>query len=211
MLTCGNLTFSLLLEENLVELTAALDTPEVARFLCYDDVTDVRWAVCRRWRKDVAGEAITLVIRRDGEIVGWTGLLSLDGLPGDLQTSTFLHPKAWGCGINVQAKHVLWAITELLGHNRLLFSIDSSNERSLAALWKLFPDAAVVWLAGPGEPGVDVVLAASQAPQAPGDLTPGQRLVLRTLLTRHPGWHVWRVSDGVSSGAPEEAPTLSVA
>ena len=195
MLTCANLTFSLLLDEDLVELTAALDRPEIARFLCYDDVTDVRWAVCRRWRKDVAGDAITFVIRRDGRIVGWTGLLEIDGLPGDLQTSTFLHPDTWGCGVNVQAKHVLWAASEILGRDRLLFSIDSCNPRSQAALWKLFPDATVVWLAGPGEPGLDVVLAADHPPQAPGALTEEQRAELRLLLVRHPGWHVWRVAD----------------
>jgi len=192
MLTCDNLTFSLLLDEDLVEVQAALDRPEVAQFLCYDDVTDVRWAVCRRWRKDVAGEAITMVIRCDGRIIGWTGVLTIDGLPGDLQTSTFLHPDAWGTGVNVKAKHVLWAMTELLGRDRLLFSIDSNNQRSQAALWKLFPDATVVWLAAPGEPGVDVVLAASRGPQAPGALGETERAALRSLLVRHPGWRVWR-------------------
>ena len=192
MLFYGGLTFRLLIEEDLDEVVTALDCPDVARFLCYDEVTDVRWAVCRRWRKDLSGDAITLVIRRDGRIVGWTGLLTIDGLPGELQTSTFLTPAVWGTGVNVQAKHILWTITELLDRDRLMFSIDSRNFRSQAALWKLFPEATVVWLAAPSEPGVDVVLAATEGPRAPGVLAPGERAALRELLTRHPGWRVWR-------------------
>ena len=199
MLSLDDLTFRLLIEEDVDDVVAALDCPDVARFLCYDDVTDVRWAVCRRWRKDLAGDAITLVIRREGQIVGWTGLLPIEGMPGELQTSTFLHPAAWGTGINLRAKHVLWAITELLGRDRLFFSIDSRNERSQAALWKLFPDAAVVWLAAPGEPDVDVVLAASSGPQAAGALGPSEREALRGLLVRHPGWRVWREESSPSA------------
>jgi RimJ/RimL family protein N-acetyltransferase len=195
MLFTGGLTFRLLIEEDIDDVVAALDCPDIARYLCYDDVTDVRWAVCRRWRKDLAGDAITLVIRRDGRIVGWTGLLPIDGIPGDLQSSTFLHPDAWGGGINDRAKHVLWAATELLGRDRLLFSIDSRNGRSQAALWKLFPDASVVWLAAPAEPGVDVVLATSSGPATPGALGPGEREALRRLLMRHPGWRVWGGSE----------------
>jgi hypothetical protein len=181
MLTIGPVAFSLLLDEDVVEVATALDSPDVARFLCYDDVTDVRWAVCRRWRKDIAGEAITFVIRRAGRFVGWTGLLMIGEVPGELQTSTFLHPDTWGSGINVRAKHVLWAMTELLGRERMLFSIDSSNMRSQGALWKLFPEASVVWLAAPGEPGVDVVLATTKGPHAPGALDAAE--------------HVWRTPD----------------
>jgi RimJ/RimL family protein N-acetyltransferase len=194
MLFCGGLTYRLLIEEDIDEVVAALDCPDVARFLCYDDVTSVRWAVCRRWRKDLAGDSITLVIRRDGRIIGWAGLLTLEGMPGDLQTSTFIVPDFWGTGVNIRAKHVLWAITELLGRERLLFSIDSNNPRSQGALWKLFPDATVVRLAAPGESGVDVVLAATRAPDAPGALTDTDRAALRRLLERHPGWRIWALA-----------------
>ncbi len=201
----------MLLDEDLGEVAAALDAPGVARFLCYDEVTDVRWAVSRRWRRDVAGEAMTLAIRRDGRIVGWTGLLMLDELPGELQTSTFLHPNAWGSGINVQAKHVLWTMIELLGRDRLHFSIDARNDRSVAAAWKLFPEAAVVWLAAPDECGVDHVLVTRRGPRAPGALDPSQRAALRSLIARHPGWRVWRVAadEGDDEGVIREADALA--
>jgi hypothetical protein len=194
MLYCGGLTYRLLIEEDVDDVVTALDCPGVAQFLCYDDVTSVRWAVCRRWRKDLAGDSITLVIRREGRIIGWAGLLALDGMPGDLQTSTFLVPAYWGTGVNIRAKHVLWAMTELLGHERMLFSIDSNNPRSQAALWKLFPDATVERLAAPGEAGVDVVLATTRGPNAPGALSGTDRAALRRLLERHPGWRIWALA-----------------
>ncbi|HSK51304.1 MAG TPA: GNAT family N-acetyltransferase [Clostridia bacterium] len=213
MLLRGDVTFRLLIEEDLDAVVDALDTPEVARFLCYDDVTSVRWAVCRRWRKDVAGEAMTLIIRKAGRIVGWTGLLPMDGMPNELQTSTFLNPDVWGSGLNVLAKHVLWTATELLGRRRLMFSIDSRNERSQAAAWKLFPNATVIWLAAPSEPGVDVVLEATEGPNAPGVLMPAERRDLEGLLRRHPGWRVWRVPEPPfdESQPAGVAPVLSVA
>jgi RimJ/RimL family protein N-acetyltransferase len=210
MLLRGDVTFRLLIEEDLDAVVEALDTPEVAQFLCYDDITSVRWAVCRRWRKDLAGEAITLVIRQAGRIVGWTGLLTIDGMPGELQTSTFLRPEVWGTGLNVLAKHVLWAATELLGRERLMFSIDSRNVRSQGALWKLFPEATVVWLAAPSEPGVDVVLAVTAGPQASGALLPTERRDLEGLLRRHPGWRVWHTGTDPTEPTIRD-PQLSVA
>lgn len=192
MLITGDIAFTNLIDENVDEVVQALDCPQVARYLCFGAVTDVRWAVCRRWRSDLSGDSITLVLRRRGRVIGWTGVLRIDALPFDVQSSTFLHPDAWGGEANVRAKHVLWAMTRLLGRDRLLFSIDPDNPRSQAALWKLFPDATVVWLAAPGERGADMVLSTTRGPNRPDALDHAQVAALRTLLERHPAWRVLR-------------------
>lgn len=187
----GDHDWGLLLDEDPREVAQAIDCPGVERFLCFDGVCDVRWAVARRWRRDLSGESITLVVRGGDRIMGWAGLLGTDDYPDILQTSTFLHPDAWGTGLNVVAKHVQWAVVRLLGHDRMLLEIASDNPRSQGAAWKLFPSARVRRLASPDEEGVDVVLEVREAPRAGSPPDDREAAALAGLLRRHPGWHVW--------------------
>jgi hypothetical protein len=195
LLRYGGYEWTLLLEENPQAVSGGIDDPRVQRFLCWDGEADVRQAVVKRWRRDLAGEAITLVARRNGAIAGWAGLLLSDEFGGVLQTSTFLHPNAWGTGLNVRAKHVQWSIVELLGHGRMLLEIAGDNLRSTSAAWRLFPNARVLLLASESEPEAAVVLEAWEPPATGRRLTQIQTAHLGRMLERHPGWRIWRVRE----------------
>jgi hypothetical protein len=203
----GGYTWTPILDEDPRAIVDAIDTPEVEQFLCYDGVTDVQWAVMNRWRKDLAAEAITFTIRDEARIVGWAGLLMTDEVPGALQTSTFLHPDAWGTGLNDRAKQLQWAMTRLLGHETMLLCIAGSNTRSQAAAWKMFPSGRVLRLASVTDLELDVVIEVGEPPAATGALTGDELATLEALLERHPGWHVWRRTrpDAAILGAPIEA------
>jgi hypothetical protein len=189
----GGYAWTMLLDEDPQTVTGAIDDPHVQRFLCWDGEVDVRQAVLKRWRRDLAGEAITLVARRDGLIAGWSGLLVSDEFGGVLQSSTFLHPTAWGTGLNLRAKHVQWTIVELLGHGRMLLEIAGDNLRSQSAAWKLFPNSRVLLLASESEPEAALVLEVYEPPAEGRGLTALQRQRLSRLLARHPGWRIWRI------------------
>jgi hypothetical protein len=193
VLRYGGHTWSRLLDEDPRDVALGLDRPETERFLCWDGETDVLGAVLKRWRRDLAGEAMTLVIRRRGAVVGWAGLLVSDTVPAILQTSTFLHPKVWGTGLNVLAKHVQWSMVDLLGRSSMLLEIAGDNARSQSAAWKLFPSARVRQLASPDEPEASLVMEVDQAPDAPDPLTSAQRRTLERMLRRHTGWRIWRL------------------
>lgn len=192
----GGWRWSLLLEEDPHAVTGSIDSPQVRRFLCWDGEHDVRHAVNKRWRRDLAGEAITLVARRGGEIAGWAGLLLEDRHGVALETSTFLHPTAWGTGLNTCAKHLQWAIADALGHRRIVLDIAGDNVRSQASAWKHFPEARVLLLASPAEPEASLVLEVDEAPRPGRSPSARQREVLGRLLERHPAARVWRALAG---------------
>jgi RimJ/RimL family protein N-acetyltransferase len=196
VLDYGGWRWSLLLEEDPHAVTGSIDSPLVRRFLCWDGEADVRHAVNKRWRRDLAGESITLVARRDGAIAGWAGLLLEDRRRVALETSTFLHPTAWGTGLNTCAKHLQWTIAEELGHHRIVLDIAGDNVRSQASAWKHFPAARVLLLASPAEPEASLVLEVDEAPRPGRRPTPRQREVLARLLERHPAARVWRALAG---------------
>jgi hypothetical protein len=201
----GGYQWTLLLDEDPQVVVGAIDAPEVARFLCWDGEADVRQAVVKRWRRDLAGEAITFVARREGRVDGWAGLLISDEFGGVLQTSTFLHPSAWGSGLNLRSKHLQWAIADLLGHGRMLLEIAGDNLRSQSAAWKLFPNGKVLLLASASEPEAALVLAVDEPPVLGARPTEVQRARLASMLERHPGWRIWRaVSPGplLDTGEP---------
>lgn len=188
----GGWRWSLLLEEDPHAVTGSIDSPLVRRFLCWDGEADVRHAVNKRWRRDLAGESITFVARRAGAISGWAGLLLEERHGITLETSTFLHPTAWGTGLNTCAKHLQWVMAEALGHHRIVLDIAGDNVRSQASAWKHFPAARVLLLASPAEPEASLVLEVDEAPRPGRPPTPRQREVLARLLERHPAARVWR-------------------
>jgi hypothetical protein len=196
VLRYGGYRWTLLLDEHPEAVAGAIDCPQVQRFLCWDGEEDVRQAVLKRWRRDLGGEAITFVARRNACVVGWAGLLLSDEFGGVLQTSTFLHPSAWGTGLNVVAKHVQWAIAEHLGHRRMILEIAGDNARSQSAAWKLFPAARVLLLAGASEPEAALVLEVGEPPGIRHPMTERQRQIFGRMLDRHPGARIWRWAGG---------------
>jgi N-acetyltransferase len=75
-------------------------------------------------------------VLRDGAVVGSTGYQAL--APEHLRLeigNTWLHPSAWGSGVNTEAKYLLLRHAfEVLGCRRVEFKTDARNERARAAL-----------------------------------------------------------------------------
>jgi hypothetical protein len=69
---------------------------------------------------------------------GWTGIVAAPG--GTWETATYLHPRAWGRGLNLRCKSLLWqSASELASVRRMVISIDVANVRSIRANRRLFP------------------------------------------------------------------------
>jgi N-acetyltransferase len=83
-----------------------------------------------------AGTEIPLVTLRDGEVVGSTRFLALRPEHGSVEIGwTWLHPSAWGTGVNVEAKYLqLRHAFDVWGCRRVEWKTDAQNERSCRAL-----------------------------------------------------------------------------
>jgi RimJ/RimL family protein N-acetyltransferase len=84
-----------------------------------------------------AGAELPLVTRlAGGEVVGSTRFLALRPEHGSAEIGwTWLHPRAWGTGANVEAKLLqLRHAFDVWGCRRVEFKTDASNERSRGAL-----------------------------------------------------------------------------
>ena len=87
-----------------------------------------------------AGTELPLVTcLQDGEVVGSTRFLALRPEHGSVEIGwTWLHPRAWGTGANVEAKLLqLRHAFDSWGCRRVEFKTDASNERSCGALTAL--------------------------------------------------------------------------
>lgn len=76
-----------------------------------------------------ASHAMLVAFDEEGYALGWTGLVGN-------HTSTYLHPRAWGIGLNTACKGVLWHMGQQLGYEQLVASVDTDNLRSVAACRK---------------------------------------------------------------------------
>ena len=187
-------TWRPLLAEYLPDVVAALDCPEITAFMCFDGVTSVCWAVNRRWQSDLAANSATLVIHDPtGAIIGWAGLIAKNGR---LETSTYLCPRVWGAGLNVAAKHLQWAICDLLDHPQMYLHVASDNARSQAAVWKLFPRGLVRSLPELDEPDLGVLIEVDAPPCVPGALSESETTELEAILVRLPADRAWRAAAG---------------
>jgi RimJ/RimL family protein N-acetyltransferase len=83
-----------------------------------------------------AGLDLPLVTQRAGEVVGSTRFLALRPEHGSVEIGwTWLHPSAWGGGVNVEAKLlVLGHAFEVWGCRRVELKTDALNERSRGAM-----------------------------------------------------------------------------
>jgi N-acetyltransferase len=83
-----------------------------------------------------AGTEIPLVTLRHDEIVGSTRFLALRPEHGSVEIGwTWLHPSAWGTGVNVEAKLLqLEHAFDVWGCRRVELKTDARNERSRGAL-----------------------------------------------------------------------------
>jgi RimJ/RimL family protein N-acetyltransferase len=83
-----------------------------------------------------AGTEIALVTIRHERVVGSTRFLALRPEHGSVEIGwTWLHPSAWGTGVNVEAKYLqLRHAFEAWGCRRVEWKTDAQNARSCAAL-----------------------------------------------------------------------------
>lgn len=84
------------------------------------------------------GQSLQLaILGRLGGPIGRCGLLPYRGLPGWLQTVTYLAPAYWGGSTNRLVKHLLAEIAYALGHRHVIMSVAVGNLRSIAAATRL--------------------------------------------------------------------------
>ena len=83
-----------------------------------------------------AGLDLPLVTHRDGKLVGSTRFLALRPEHGSVEIGwTWLHPSAWGGGVNVEAKLLMLGHAfEEWGCRRVELKTDALNERSRGAM-----------------------------------------------------------------------------
>ena len=83
-----------------------------------------------------AGTELPLATLRDGTVVGSTRFLALRPEHGSLEIGwTWLHPDAWGTGVNVEAKLLMLRHAfERWGCRRVELKTDALNERSRGAM-----------------------------------------------------------------------------
>ena len=83
-----------------------------------------------------AGTELPLATLRNGTIVGSTRFLALRPEHGSVEIGwTWLHPSAWGTGVNVEAKLLmLRQAFETWGVRRVELKTDARNERSRGAM-----------------------------------------------------------------------------
>jgi RimJ/RimL family protein N-acetyltransferase len=83
-----------------------------------------------------AGSEIPLVTVHGGEIVGSTRFLALRPEHASVEIGwTWLHPSAWGTGVNVEAKLLqMRHAFDVWGCRRVEWKTDAANERSCRAL-----------------------------------------------------------------------------
>jgi RimJ/RimL family protein N-acetyltransferase len=83
-----------------------------------------------------AGTELPLVTRRHEDVVGSTRYLALRPEHGSVEIGwTWLHPSAWGTGVNVEAKLLqMRHAFEDWGCRRVEFKTDALNDRSRQAL-----------------------------------------------------------------------------
>jgi len=86
--------------------------------------------------RSAAGLDLPLVTQRDGEVVGSTRFLALRPEHGSVEIGwTWLHPSAWGGGVNVEAKLLMLGHAfEVWGCRRVELKTDALNERSRGAM-----------------------------------------------------------------------------
>jgi RimJ/RimL family protein N-acetyltransferase len=83
-----------------------------------------------------AGAELPLVTLSDGRVVGSTRFLALRPEHGSVEIGwTWLHPDAWGTGVNVEAKLLmLQHAFDVWGCRRVELKTDARNDRSRGAI-----------------------------------------------------------------------------
>jgi len=86
--------------------------------------------------REAAGLDLPLVTHRGSEVVGSTRFLALRPEHGSVEIGwTWLHPSAWGGGVNVEAKLLMLGHAfETWGCRRVELKTDALNERSRGAM-----------------------------------------------------------------------------
>jgi RimJ/RimL family protein N-acetyltransferase len=127
-----------LVESDVAALALELDHPPITRWLCSRGPTEVFPNLRSRSAGDALGESLHVIPHLGGRPLGFAALRPYLGIPGRLQTSIYLSPRAWGTGLNRRCASLLWRIGHaMLRHRVLVASIDADNGRSLAARRKL--------------------------------------------------------------------------
>jgi ribosomal-protein-alanine N-acetyltransferase len=135
------LTLRLPAPEDAPGLFALASDPEVTRRFAwgpYRSADEPRaWIDGARSRRE-AGEALELVIARDGEPLGVTSLLELSRRDRRATTGTWLGRAYWGTGTNAESKALLFVLAfGPVGLERLTAYADTGHVRSQRALESL--------------------------------------------------------------------------
>lgn len=135
------LTLRLPAPEHVPGLFALASDPEVTQRFAwgpYRSEEEPRAWVAGAAARREAGEALELVIVRDGEPLGVTSLLELSRRDRRATTGTWLGRAHWGTGANAESKALLFALAfGPLGIERLTAYADTEHVRSQRALESL--------------------------------------------------------------------------
>ena len=121
------------------ELAAELDVDGIRQYVIGRDFVVGRppaESIAWRTERDLAGETMHLMVFVDEIPIGWAGWTPYVG--NEVETTTYLVPAAWGTGINPQLKALQWQVCVMAGR-RLVITTSADNERSQAAVRKLWP------------------------------------------------------------------------
>ena len=132
------LTLRLPATEHVHGLFALASDPEVTQRFAWgpsrSEAEPLAWVEGAQGRRD-AGEALELVITRDGEPLGVTSLLELSRRDRRATTGTWLGRAHWGTGVNAESKALLFGLAfGTLGIERLTAYADTEHVRSQRAL-----------------------------------------------------------------------------
>ncbi|MFL5843657.1 MAG: GNAT family N-acetyltransferase [Solirubrobacteraceae bacterium] len=135
------LTLRLPALDDVPALFALAGDPEVTRRFAWgpyrSEAEPRAWVQGAAARRE-AGEALELVIARDGEPLGVTSLLELSRRDRRATTGTWLGRAHWGTGANAESKALLFALAfGPVGLERLTAYADTGHGRSQRALESL--------------------------------------------------------------------------
>lgn len=157
--------------------------PEVVRWFSwgpYRSRAEPRSYLDRQAGLQERGEQLDLVVLRDGELLGITGLSEWMRRDRRATVGSWLAPRAWGTGVNDESKAVVLALAfRWCGLQRVTAYADVHNRRSQRALAKVgFQDEGVLrGFHRHGEVQKDVAISSVLLPEWPA--TPGHRVEVR--------------------------------
>lgn len=138
--TCGSVELRLVTPRTAHQLFALAREPEVSAQLQWsahqslEDLLEYIHDARALWERRAAWLP-GIFDRERGQLVGCTGISSIDRTNRRAEVGTWIGLPYQGCGYNLPAKAAVAAVAfELLGLHRLEFLVRTDNERSLAAM-----------------------------------------------------------------------------